>query len=238
MALVMRAFTVSIPRLSSPGWRWLWVVAPGLIAGALAHFALARPLTVAPRLGVAPPYSLVDEQGRKVTHDAFARLLVVYAFLTASPADDVAQRMGESLRALQSRIEQDPRLASRMRLLTVTVDPERDTPDRLRALSDRWGAHPELWRFLTGPGLAVKLLVGTGFGVFYEPAESQAAPVSYDPRFVLVDDRGLIRGVYQGPSLDIPRLMQDVQLVEREARASGAALLAYQAAHLFLCYPR
>ncbi|WP_324715930.1 SCO family protein [Carboxydochorda subterranea] len=209
-----------------------------MVLAGLAWFALARPLTVAPRLGVAPVFELIDQQGRTVTHRAFEGRPVLYSFFPASAEDATAVTMARQLQALQRRLSQDADRRERLRLVTVSVRPEHDDPARLAAFARRLDADPSIWQFLTGPGLAVKLMVGTGFGVYYDARAQAPAGVVYDPRYVLVDGQGLIRGIYSGPRLDAERLLRDLDLVLQEARAEGAARLAYEAAHLFLCYPR
>jgi protein SCO1/2 len=50
---------------------------------------------------------------------------------------------------------------------------------------------------------------------------------------------GIIRAEYRTPEIDPAILLRDIHFVAEEARRStGAAKLAYEAAHLFMCYPR
>jgi len=91
-------------------------------------------------------------------------------------------------------------------------------------------------------------VIGGGFGVYYEktaqPSEGQGGhshsdyAFVHENRFVLVDERGLIRAEYHDLTLDVDRVMRDIRLVSREAASQGAVRYVYEAAHLFLCYPR
>lgn len=227
----MGAITGTIPaglrRLRAAAW-----VGLSLFVAASLGYLVVKPIRVLPRLGPAPVFRLVDQEARPVTHESFLGQPVLFSFFTASPEDRTARAMAEHLRRLAGLVDEGPGGAPSLQLVTITVDPERDTPERLRTFAREMGVDPQRWRFLTGPGLAVKLAVGTGFGVYYE-----TPPGAYDPRYVLVDGQGEIRAVYPGPTLDIPAVLSDLELLRREAGARGAARLAYAAAHWFACYP-
>lgn len=229
----MGAITIPVAGKLGRTGRWAWgglLVVPLAVVG----FAVAKPVKVLPRLGPAPIFRLVDADGRAVTHEQMRGRPVLYSFFTTSADDRVGSVMTRHLLALQDRWSRgSPDAASPTPLLvTITLDPERDTPARLKAWAERVGVDPQRWLLLTGAGLAVKLVVGTGFGVYYE-----TPPGNYDSRYVLVDAAGEIRAVYRGPQLDVATVAADLALLQREAAARGAARLAYAAAHWFACYP-
>ena len=63
---------------------------------------------------------------------------------------------------------------------------------------------------------------------------------SFDPTLVLVDGWGVIRGEYKYQTIlsDAYKIVRHLGILGEEIRnSSGAASLAYEAAHLFLCYP-
>ena len=61
----------------------------------------------------------------------------------------------------------------------------------------------------------------------------------FDPAFILVDGWGIMRAEYRTAAPEVDLIMRDIDLVTTEARNStGAARYAYEAAHLFVCYPR
>ncbi len=87
-------------------------------------------------------------------------------------------------------------------LLTVGVDSEGDTPERLRAYAARYGAEDARWVFLRGTPEQTYHLLYAGFRLPLSldpraPAELRAA---HSTRFVLVDQNGAIRGYYDGLS--------------------------------------
>ena len=68
----------------------------------------------------------------------------------------------------------------------------------------------------------------------------QGLLVAFDPMLVLVDGWGVIRGEYKYQTLtsDADKIVRHLGILGEELRnAKGAASLAYEAAHFFLCYP-
>jgi protein SCO1/2 len=81
-------------------------------------------------------------------------------------------------------------------------------------------------------------VVGSGFGAFFE--EQEDGSFRFDPTFVLVDGWGVVRGQYryQTQVSDADKLVRHIGILGEELRNSkGVASLAYEAAHLFMCYP-
>lgn len=93
-------------------------------------------------------------------------------------------------------------LGSRVRLVSVSVDPARDTAAALRAYAERFGgAEPGRWDFLTGsPPERVRDLVQRGFHLTAtlpdSAADGESYQVNHSPRVLLVDARRRVRGAY------------------------------------------
>ena len=109
-----------------------------------------------------------------------------------------------------------------LQFVSVTVDPERDSPERLRRFADEFEADKERWHFLTGDAEAVRTLVVDGFKLALsentDPKTSLDEPITHSGKFVLVDQRGRIRGYYGGKDNDdLDALRNDVKKVMKEA---------------------
>lgn len=91
-------------------------------------------------------------------------------------------------------------LPAEVGLLTVTVDPEADTPSRLRAYAAGYGCDPRRWVFLRGGVAQTYELLYAGFRlpISVDPKAAPEARVMHSTRFVLVDKNGAIRGFYDG----------------------------------------
>jgi protein SCO1/2 len=95
-----------------------------------------------------------------------------------------------------------------------------------------------MWKIVTGDAGRVKNLVGGGFEVYYDAANVQPdGTFAFEPDFILVDGSGILRARYRTETLDPETAARHFELVAREVRDSdGPARLAYEAAHLFVCY--
>src|ERR1044071_8442137 len=85
-----------------------------------------------------------------------------------------------------------------LHLVSITVDPARDTPERLAAYAARAGADPHKWSFLTGPLDAVERAVVDGFkiGVDRHATADGFWDIVHGEHLVLVDRRLQIRGYF------------------------------------------
>ncbi|HEY6508341.1 MAG TPA: SCO family protein, partial [Vicinamibacterales bacterium] len=79
-------------------------------------------------------------------------------------------------------------------LLTMTFDPERDTPEVLAEYGARWGANPAVWHFLTGAVPEVRRVSGL-FGVEFFPDEGL---LNHTVRSAIVDRNGRLAANVEG----------------------------------------
>ncbi|HSI84289.1 MAG: SCO family protein [Candidatus Methylacidiphilales bacterium] len=93
------------------------------------------------------------------------------------------------------------------RMLTITVDPENDTPAVLAEYAKNFGANPEKWTFISGPKKELYDFITTGFKVV--AMENATDPnASIDDKFLhstkvaLVDKQGNVRGYYEGSATE------------------------------------
>lgn len=197
-----------------------WVV-PALILFPLmalvGRFALSaippEPSSRLAVLGSAPSFSLTERSGRTVTAKDLRGSVWIADFIfttCAGPCPELTLRM----RSLQEALKRN---RSRARLVTFTVDPSYDTPDVLRAYAEHYGAHADLWWFLTTQDEpAMHTLIEKGFLQTVIPADHDG-PIIHSTYLVLVDRRGRIRGFYNGldPASNA-RIMRDVESLLRE----------------------
>jgi protein SCO1/2 len=124
-----------------------------------------------------------------------------------------------------------------LQFVTVVVDPEHATPAALRAFAGTLGVDDSQWHFVTGDAGQLKNVVGAGFGTYY--GQDDVGNYMVDPVFALVDGWGILRAVYRTASPDVEILKRDLKLVIQEVHNStGVNRYAYEAAHLFSCYPK
>lgn len=219
--------------------RWLirgaYVVASLLTFSTLA-FAILQPIQVLPRIGLGPGILLVDQDGSSVSSDSLRGKIVLYSF-NYSRCTTPCQGSQAVLQEVQRQLLAEG--AGRtvpVQLVTVSIDPEHDSPVVLRQMAAAAGANPTLWAFATGEPSRLKYAIGGGFGVYYGPNEEGL--LDYDPAMMLIDGWGIVRAEYRTPTPKLATVLRDIALLTDEAKNSqGAARYAYEAAHLFLCYP-
>lgn len=224
---------------------WVYALVFLLTAGIIA-FNILRPITVLPRIAPAPGYAFTDQQGELVTSETQRGRLTLYSFTYADCGDQCAQtaaQIAATQAALAERIPADVD----MDLVTISVNPEHDNPERLAQLKQQHTTATTdsrvPWKLLSGDLLRTRMAVGQGFGVYFAEQATQTGgdghSVTFDPRYVLVDGWGVMRAEYRTATPDPEILERDVNLLVQEARnSSGLIKLGYEAAHLFACYPR
>lgn len=219
-------------------WRVAGIAGAAVAAG-LLYFALSRPVKVLPLMGAIPPFELTSHQGKVFrSHERGSRITL---YTVAASRDE--KRMVETSHLLHElqRALVERGWIDRVDVAFITVDPEFDDQERLRFAAERF-AFPEgpNVALLTGSSASVKLAVGNGLGIYYEPPvnEPSGPRFVYDPMVVLVDSHGVTRARHSLQQVTPQRLITDIGLLQKEAAATGASRMVYAAAHLFLCYPR
>jgi protein SCO1/2 len=194
-----------------------------VLVGAVTHVSAhdpprarpsASPLTPAPHLAIikaAPDFALRDLDGRLVEladlrgHVAlvsfvYTRCTSACPLLTARLA--VLQRRAVGLRA-----------ADRPVLVTITVDPERDSTERLREYAARLGADRTTWRFLRDEPLRLAPVL-RAWDEWTRPAAD--GEIDHPARVYLLDRAGRIREIYALEFFDQRQAWLDVQRLLRE----------------------
>ncbi|HEY2986113.1 MAG TPA: SCO family protein [Candidatus Binatia bacterium] len=220
------------PRLSLLRQHWVWALLICLLIGvgliALWPRLAARPTqgTTAEKsleeiglYGKVPPFSLVDRSGKEIQlSDLLGKVWIADLIYTHCP--DTCPVQSAEMKTLQDKFAREADL----RLVSITVDPKRDTPPVLDEYAARFGADPARWFFLTGKEEAILRLAKEGFRL---PAaeipvpkrESGGATHAHSPRFVVVDRNGEIRGYFSALEKEsLVRLRRTVEFLLRGAK--------------------
>lgn len=140
-----------------------------------------------------PDFTLTDQVGRPVRLAQLAGKVVVAAFVyTSCPLPDYCFRLSNNLGRLQKRFVD--RLGRDLVLLSITIDPVRDTPEVLKKYATTWKANANSWHFLTGPEADVKA-VSRRFGVNFWPDEGA---LTHSLHTVVIDRQGKLAANFEG----------------------------------------
>jgi cytochrome oxidase Cu insertion factor (SCO1/SenC/PrrC family) len=186
-----------------------WGVVVALLLGAACR--AEEPL---PDLWPAPQFALADQQGRPFgSADLAGRAAVVSFVYTNCP--DICPLLTATMAQVQEKLQAEGLLGERVQLVSLTVDPDRDTPAVLAEYAGRHRADPDDWRFLTGDREAVYGVL-EGFKLNTRAAArayAGAAEVPHSNRFVVVDPAGHVRAQLRGDEVAPEEVVRTVKRV-------------------------
>lgn len=150
-------------------------------------------------------FVLTDQHGRSFAFGRMHGKVVLVTFVYTS-CPDVCPLITAAARAVQTELAPAERGA--VQLLTITTDPEIDSPQTLRAYAGRYGADLTNWAFLTGDAGGLSR-VWKNFGV--RVRRRGRGLVDHTPLSCLVDASGVMRVAYVGASPDPRALLRDIR---------------------------
>jgi cytochrome oxidase Cu insertion factor (SCO1/SenC/PrrC family)/uncharacterized membrane protein YozB (DUF420 family) len=182
--------------------RGFLIVVSTVIASALVALAAARsgkgPPRAAQDLGdfgeTVGPFKLIERSGRSVSNeDLDGRVWIASFIFTRCPLS--CPRITSVMKSLQDRL-----VGSQVQLVSLSVDPDHDTPAVLADYARRFVADTDRWWFLTGSRPAIYDLIRGRFklSVTQNPSpdpEGRTEAISHSDRLALVD-RGRIVGLF------------------------------------------
>lgn len=150
---------------------------------------------------VIPPFALVDQDGAEVSKDIFDGRMTLLAFsFTNCPT--VCPIMHSHL----VRLTHETLRMSPVRIVTISVDPEHDTPEALRAYAERLDVASPKWTMLTGEASTIREIVKSmRFGLQEDPSlpitlkdGSTMVNIVHPTKLVLVGPQGTVIGLESG----------------------------------------
>ncbi|MCL4181193.1 MAG: SCO family protein [Verrucomicrobia bacterium] len=159
-----------------------------------------------------PPYPLTNQWGEAFGLTDFKGQVLAFTFIyTRCPLPNFCPRMTSHFLEAQRELLGRPDAPERWRLLTVSFDPEHDTPAVLRAYATQHGCDPERWMFATGAREELDALMEQ-FGLSYGRL---GETFDHNLRTVVVDPDGRIRRILVGNE------WQPAELVREMVAAGG-----------------
>ncbi|MFN8523427.1 MAG: SCO family protein [Chloroflexota bacterium] len=176
----------------------------------LLAVSACRPASKLPELGRAPDFSLTDERGQPFLSSTLTGKVVIADFVFTT-CTDVCPLLSANMAQVRDGLKQRTLLPGKVQILSITVDPEQDTPAVLQAYAQRFGGGDDGWRFLTGDRTAVETLLTIGFKVGAPAPTAPGSPIVHTSRFVIVDPRGQIRWYPRGDEVDPGQIVDEVR---------------------------
>ena len=188
----------------------------GCLTAWLALFCCPRASAASlPVIRTAPPFALTtqDDKPLKLADLRGKVVLVSFVFTTCNgtcPA--TTSRLGGVAAELkrQGLLDKD-----RVRLVSITLDPKRDTPKALRRYRELYDIQGDHWSFLTGPEADVGKVMAA-WGMWAKPAKN--GQLDHPSRVFLLDARGRVREIYSLQFLKTAWVLEDVRELLNEAK--------------------
>ena len=159
--------------------------------------------------GPAPELSLTTQDGQRLVLTELRGKVVVLTFIYAS-CTDTCPLLTAKMAGLQATLGAD--FGPKVFFLSITVDPERDTPAVLRRYAQAHGANLTGWAFLTGTPAEIRQ-VARRYGIYSR--KTPRGDVDHTFLTSLVDQRGTLRVQYLGVRFDPHELLRDLQALIR-----------------------
>lgn len=162
-------------------------------------------------------FSFINQEGKVITQDDIKNKIVVaeYFFTTCT---GICPKMNENLAKVYNKFKGNPNVV----FLSHTVDPVKDTAPAMKAYAAHFDAQPEQWMFLTGDKKELYEMARYSYLI---SADDDTAGISvdqdfiHDKHYVLVDNYGRIRGMYDGlDDAAIVKLIDDIKTLLEEKK--------------------
>ena len=162
------------------------------------------------KIGPAPEFTLTTQEGGRLSLRDLRGKVVAVTFVYASCAD-TCPLLTAKMAALQARLGRE--FGSRVFFASVTVDPERDTPEVLKRYAEAHKANPAGWAFLTGSPAEIRD-VERRYGIYAR--KNPRGDVDHTFLTSLIDRDGILRVQYLGVRFDPDELLGDLKSLLRE----------------------
>ena len=163
-----------------------------------------------PRIGPAPEFALISQEGAPVRLADFRGKVVAVTFIYTL-CSSTCPVLTPMMSFVQDRL--GPDFGTKIAFVSVTVDPKRDTPEVLKEYTQAFGANLAGWAFLTGAPDTIRE-VTRRYGVF--AAKTADGDVDHSFLTSVIDPRGVLRVQYLGARFDPEEFRRDLLSLVRE----------------------
>jgi protein SCO1/2 len=165
------------------------------------------------KIGPAPEFTLTQQDGKRLALKELRGKILAITFIFASCAD-TCPLLTAKMAGLRDRL--GPDFGSKVYFLSITVDPERDTPEVLKRYAEAYKANLAGWAFLTGTNAEIHE-VAKRYGIYYK--KTSRGDVDHTFLTSLVDQNGTLRVQYMGVRFDPDEMLRDLRSLMKETSA-------------------
>jgi protein SCO1 len=164
------------------------------------------------KIGPAPEFTLTNQDGKHVTLRELRGKVLAITFIFAS-CTDTCPLLTAKMAGIQNRLGSD--FGSKVSFVSITVDPERDTPEVLKRYAEAHKANATGWVFLTGTQAEIRD-VAKRYGIYYK--KTRRGDVDHTFLTSIADQSGILRVQYMGVKFNPDEMLRDLQNLVKERR--------------------
>lgn len=156
-----------------------------------------------------PEFSFTNQEGNSVGRaEMEGKITIVDFFFTSCPS--ICPVMSKEMERVNDMFRDEPKV----QIMSISIDPEYDTPEILKEYAQEHNAIPGKWHFLSGPKAETYSLARCGFVIPTIDGNGVPDDFVHTDKFMLIDELGRIRGYYSGTNReDVDLLMLETKVL-------------------------
>ena len=160
-----------------------------------------------------PDFELTNQDEKKISTDHWKDKIVVANFFF-SHCPVICPKMTNNLRLVQDAFSEE---SGKLLINSISIDPERDDPGRLRIYARKFAINTNNWQLLTGAKPEIYKLARNGFMIVATDGDGGPEDFIHSEKLVLVDLQRRIRGYYDGTNrTEVNKLIHDIKKLQNE----------------------
>ncbi|WP_396199220.1 SCO family protein [Flavobacterium sp.] len=165
------------------------------------------------------PFAFINQNGKKITNKDYEGKIYVADFFFTT-CQTICPKMTDNMVWLQDKIKDNPKV----KLLSHSVFPDEDTVEVLKKYAKEKGVIDEKWNLVTGNQQEIYKIARQSYLVVKTGKPEELYDMVHTENFVLVDQKGRIRGFYNGLNIDktvkgeknLTQLVEDIEFLSEK----------------------
>jgi protein SCO1 len=170
-----------------------------------------------------PDFSLTNQDGKKFSiKDYRGKALAITFIYARCPLPDYCIRMSKNFSDLAMALNKDVELKDKIRLLSISFDPENDTPEKLRSYGIGYMGNPNppdftVWQLAVGTDAEVRK-IGDFFGLDYRIDENNKTQINHNLRTAVISPEGNVTKMFAGNEWTPAQLLNELKASTAEQK--------------------
>ncbi len=166
-----------------------------------------------------PNFTLTDQDGKRISIDDYrGKALAITFIYSQCPLPEYCIKMSTNFSDAALRIMGEPEAKDRFRLLSISFDPKRDTPEKLKSYGLGYlgkDAKPDftVWQLAVGDAKQVRTIADF-FGLRYEVDEKDKTQFNHSLRTAVISPAGKVTKIFAGNEWTVNDLIRELKVAE------------------------